>query len=379
MHIFKRGGIYWFELRYEGRHIRRSTRVKNARVAGEIASAFHTALAKGDVGITERKAAPTFTVALKVFLNWSTLEHADHPSTAWRYKTSSVALKRFFRDTPLNKITSEEVERFKAVRQAENTTVRARDKRVPTTNKVRPATVNRELACLKACFNHAMKGNYELRNPVTRVKMLAEQNEQDRVVSYAEQVSYLAVATPMLRDVATLILETGMRPDEVYTLARSNVNLAQRYLNVPNGKTKAARRRIGLTSAAHEVLRARLGASVDSVYLFPCEIDPTRPVPKVNNAHDRAIRDSKVYPFRLYDLRHTWATRATEAGIDPVTLASMLGHSRIQMVMRYAHPTQAHQSSAMAKLEAHTLAQQEMERNDPAPPSTLVAVIKKRA
>jgi hypothetical protein len=75
-----------------------------------------------------------------------------------------------------------------------------------------------------------------------------------------------------------------------------------------------------------------------ATFLFPCEADNTRPVPKVNNAHDRAVRDSKLARFRLYDLRHTWATRAAMSGIDLVTLAAMLGHSRIQMVLRYAHP-----------------------------------------
>jgi len=54
-----------------------------------------------------------------------------------------------------------------------------------------------------------------------------------------------------------------------------------------------------------------------------------------------------VAPFRLYDLRHTWATRAAEAGIDLVTLAALLGHSKIQMVLRYAHPTQQHQTQAV--------------------------------
>jgi hypothetical protein len=40
------------------------------------------------------------------------------------------------------------------------------------------------------------------------------------------------------------------------------------------------------------------------------------------------------------------------SGIDLVTLAAMLGHSRIQMVLRYAHPTDEHQMNAMVKLEA---------------------------
>jgi len=35
-----------------------------------------------------------------------------------------------------------------------------------------------------------------------------------------------------------------------------------------------------------------------------------------------------------------------EAGVDLVTLAAMLGHSRIQMVLRYAHPTEEHRRLA---------------------------------
>jgi hypothetical protein len=34
-----------------------------------------------------------------------------------------------------------------------------------------------------------------------------------------------------------------------------------------------------------------------------------------------------------------------------VTLAAMLGHSKINMVLRYAHPTQEHQTKAMNKME----------------------------
>jgi len=62
--------------------------------------------------------------------------------------------------------------------------------------------------------------------------------------------------------------------------------------------------------------------------------------------------ESAIPRFRLYDLRQTWATRAAMAGIDLVTLAAMLGHSRIQLVARYAHPTEEHQFAAMKKLEA---------------------------
>jgi hypothetical protein len=40
--------------------------------------------------------------------------------------------------------------------------------------------------------------------------------------------------------------------------------------------------------------------------------------------------------------------------MDLVTLAALLGHSRIQMVLRYAHPTEKHQVTAMKQLEKFT-------------------------
>jgi len=41
-----------------------------------------------------------------------------------------------------------------------------------------------------------------------------------------------------------------------------------------------------------------------------------------------------------------------------VTLAAMLGHSKIQMVLRYAHPTQEHQTKAMERFERFVAEQQ---------------------
>lgn len=363
MGLFKRGGIYWYEFWFENIRYRKSTGVANQRVAGEIERAFRTALAKGEVGITERKLVPKFRKAMVEFLSWSSGVHKQ--PTYKRYKTSSVALLAHFHDTPLDKITPEEVERFKTTRAKEHKTVRAKGRRAKTSKRLRPATVNREMACLKALFNFAIKADVLAKNPVSRVKFLAENNQQTRVLNYTEQQSYLSKATPVLRDVAILILETGMRPEEVYTLRPENVDLLKSHLQVPQGKTVAARRMLRLTSAATDVLSRRM-SELKGPYCFPCESDSSRPIPKVNNAHDRAVKASKVVPFRLYDLRHTWATRAAMSGIDLVTLASMLGHSRIQMVLRYAHPTQDHQTKAMERLEQFNALQQigEFERQE---------------
>lgn len=188
-------------------------------------------------------------------------------------------------------------------------------------------------------------------NPVSRVKFLAENNEQTRVLSKDEEKLYLLAASQPLQDITTVMVQTGMRPEEVCRIRRENVNLAESYLSNPFGKTKAAKRKIPLTEVATAVLSKRL-ATIKGDSLFPGRVEG-EPIVKVNAAHTATVKRCGVAPFRLYDLRHTWATRAAMAGVDLVTLAAMLGHSRIQMVLRYAHPTERHRFEAMQKMQAY--------------------------
>jgi integrase len=55
--------------------------------------------------------------------------------------------------------------------------------------------------------------------------------------------------------------------------------------------------------------------------------------------------------FRLYDLRHTFATRAAASDMNLPTLAAILGHANIQMTMRYVHPAVEEKRRAIHKFE----------------------------
>lgn len=367
MSIYKRGRVYWFNFVYNGKRYQQSTKLRNPKDARDRESAIRTALAKGEVGIVERKPVPQFKQAMADFLKWHETEHANKPSTSERHRFSSLALLKHFRDTSLDRIGAAEVEAFKTARLSQFRTRRAKEGRKLTSKPIKPATVNREIACLRALFNYYIRSGVALTNPIGRtgVKSYREDNEHTRVLTYEEEAKYLAKATPMLADVAVLILETGMRPEEVCHIEAANVNLSESYLYIPLGKTKAAKRRIKLTARAKEVLtrrmkeceRARRMKESEGRYIFTHASDPNRPVPGVKGAHLRAVRNSNIAPFRLYDCRHTFATRAIQAGVDLVTLAAVLGHSKINMVMRYAHPTQKHQTEAIAKIEEYNTRQ----------------------
>jgi transposase len=68
-------------------------------------------------------------------------------------------------------------------------------------------------------------------------------------------------------------------------------------------------------------------------------VDGTLVGANASKAHKAAVERAEIkHYFRLYDLRHTFATRAVASGVELPTLSALLGHTGIQMTMRYVHP-----------------------------------------
>lgn len=126
-------------------------------------------------------------------------------------------------------------------------------------------------------INYFIRNDVLLKNPVSRVKFLKEDNEQTRVVSPDEERLYLLACSQPPRDVATVMIETGMRPDEVYRLERRNVQLDKGFIFNPYGKTKAARRKLPLSQRAVSVLRRRLEKNESNLYFRPRAAERIRP------------------------------------------------------------------------------------------------------
>jgi integrase len=364
MAIYKRGGTYWMNFWSGGQHVQRSTKCRNKRDAETFERAWRTQLAMGEVGIEPKKRVPKFKEAMQAFLDWAKVEHAAKPNTYIRHKTASAALLRFLGDVSLDRISPADIEKFKVFRSQQRTQPRGvkpkdeklRSKIVREKRTVAKATVNRELATLKRMLSLHVKDDVIASNPVSKVKFFNEDNQQNRVLTFDEERLYLLACSQPLQDFATVMLDTGLRPDELSRLTRLDVFIDQGHLEVRHGKTKAARRRVPLTRRASEILKSRMGnAKCDYIFASPRgEGKDARPVGKLNNAHYAAVKRANLEHFRIYDLRHTFGTRQGEAGTDIVTLAALLGHARLEMVLRYVHPSAAHKIEAIRRMdEAH--------------------------
>ncbi len=57
----------------------------------------------------------------------------------------------------------------------------------------------------------------------------------------------------------------------------------------------------------------------------------------MRRAFYEALKRAEIDDFRFHDLRHTFATRLAQAGVDLYKIAKLLGHKDIKMTQRYSH------------------------------------------
>ena len=347
MSIFKRGNVYWYHFWFNGEHVQESTKQGNPKLARIMEAAHRTRLVKAAAGIEEPTLAPRFSDFAQEFLKLVKSER--RAQTHRRYSVSLVSLQDAFGSKRLSEITPEEIDRFKQARLDSGR---------------KGSTINRDLACLRRLLRLAVKRNKLRASPFNdgRVDFLPEQG-RERILSFKEERAYLEAANPTLRDVATIILECGCRPDEVFRIRVEDVILLGRTLNIQFGKTKNARRPVPLTEAALDVLKRRI-SQAKGPYIFPFRkgfgsFDWNRPMTQTWNAHKKALRKSGIRPaFTLYDCRHTYGTRAIEGGIDPLSLMRLMGHANLATTNRYVHLSQNHLVEAQKRIEAYRLEKQ---------------------
>jgi integrase len=94
-----------------------------------------------------------------------------------------------------------------------------------------------------------------------KIKKLPGERHRERVVSFDEEAKYLAAAPEPLGSVATVLADTGMRPEECFRLrweAITWLNGRHGTLLVTHGKTAAARRVLPMTPRVRSIVSTAL-------------------------------------------------------------------------------------------------------------------------
>lgn len=344
MALYKRPNskYWWMKFTFDGEPVQKSTKVANKRDALTVESAYRTQLALGKIGIEPKRKAPTFDEAAEDFLKWSKVEHAAVETTYNRYFFACVALKKYFGKVKTDRVKTADIEKFIAWRSSQISR--------KTKKPVSSGTVNFDLFLLKAIFNRLNEAKVLRDNPTQKIKKLPETQSAFHVLTETEEKRYLLACPPLLADVATVMIESGMRCGEVYALNRKDVHLDKHYLQVVKGKRQSSIRRVHLSNRARKVLSYRM-KKFTGENLFPQnDVDGEKPTGSLAKLHLETIQ-GLGYSFRLYDCRHTFATRALEMGMNHLTLSQILGHANTKMLSRYAHPSEEHKAEAIKMMD----------------------------
>lgn len=313
-----------------------STKTTNKRVAQQIYDARRGEIAHGKFDLLKK--APELEGWAKRYL-----ESVEHPNTRRRYKSSKENLVAFFGEQQrLDHISPSRIEEFKRARREA---------------KVKAATLNRDLRFLAQILKQAERERYIARSPFDLTKFFlndSRERRQPHILSWEEQEKLLAVARPRIRVLTVLGVETGMRTGEMLHLKWPDVDFLNGLIQLRQSKTASGIRSVPMSQVCKvELLRWRnLVGPEYSEWVFPNFSNRRHPLQGGRKAWAATLKKAAIPFFPIYNLRHTFATRLTAAGVAGLTVAQMLGHSSTQIVPRYAQVLDQNRIDAMKKLEA---------------------------
>ena len=199
---------------------------------------------------------------------------------------------------------------------------------------LKPATVNRTLALVKAIFSLAVREGWLARNPVSLVKFAKENNARDRVLDPDEFDRLQAHSAPHLQAVNLCAYQTGMRLGEILGLTWDRVDFKSGVIHLRAEDTKTEEARVvpmtpELTALLKNLYKVRY-LGIDHVFLVKGQA-----VSAIKTAFNAACRRAKIHGFRFHDFRHTAVTNMRRAGIDHLTIMRITGHKTMEVFKRY--------------------------------------------
>lgn len=222
-----------------------------------------------------------------------------------------------------------------------------------------PSTVKTVFATLKISLSAAEEKGY-ISNIWGRVKLPKKDKPIIRILSVGEQKRLEAVLTKY-EDIGILIsLYTGLRIGEICALKWENIDFENNImyilgtqsrtedgLKITSPKSKSSRRVIPLPA----VLISRMNnINVKTGFVISNSEKPYD-VRSYRRLFKSKLAEAGIPDIKFHALRHTFATRALEVGMDYRTLSEILGHSSAAITLDlYAHSLNEHKRREMEKL-----------------------------
>lgn len=231
-----------------------------------------------------------------------------------------------------------------------------------------PSTVRGVMRLLNAAMQCAWEEGHIRRNPCRRIRLQADERPEQRVLDSAEQAHLRDACLQTGNEAALLGLYTGLRLGEVCALQWTDVDWQEQTITIRRTVQRMAQpdgmRRTALHIGAPKTARSRRVVPVPgflvqqlekryqsrrSNWMFGREqaAEP-RTIQRRLKSTARKLGLSDVH---FHTLRHTFATRLVELGVDVKTVSVLLGHSSTRTTLDcYTHSPARQQRMAVERL-----------------------------
>ncbi len=259
------------------------------------------------------------------------------------------------------------------------------------------STIRQTYILMGTMFKSALMNGIIQKHPMDGVKYTkAVKKKSDiQVLTVEEQTKFLEVVERSHnKDQYKFLLETGLRASEMIGLTFDSINWKTKMLTIDKTleyrhdrgewragppKTLASYREIPLTERAYNILKRlydgrktrREAEELNRVLPFRDRLSgETRyldmkdlvfvnyrtGMPSKNSSYNTHLYklsdEAGIKHFCMHTLRHTYATRAIERGVNPKALQKLLGHASLQVTMdTYVHVTDDSMIKAVRKFE----------------------------
>jgi len=213
-----------------------------------------------------------------------------------------------------------------------------------------PSTVNHHRSLLSLAYRLAIRNGKATSNPARATRHRKEDNDRVRCLSTDEEKRLREVLNanwPEHVAELDLAMHTGMRRSEMYGLDWEDVDLGRRFLRVKRGKNGESRY-VRLNSVAVKAL-TKLQERSDGSGAVVRNLSGT-PLLAPRHWFPDAVEKAGIENFHWHDLRHTFASRLTMAGVGIRAVQEALGHKSIAMTVRYSHLAPDFMADAVEKL-----------------------------
>lgn len=237
---------------------------------------------------------------------------------------------------------------------------------------------NKIKVILNDMFSRAIEDDLMIKNPAKGVKLRADKELKAFALTAEQQIEFLEASKGTFYDnLYNVALNTGLRPGELFALTQEDIHLEERYIDVNKTlvyqkyledtcktfhieppKTKQSYRQVPINSECLKYLEKQFELKdivkhkrpkEQNNYLFVTSYN----TPLNSQVYSDSIKaivkqinlarsfDDEFPLFSGHTLRHTFATRCFEAGVQAKVVQSYLGHATLKMTMDlYTHVTE---------------------------------------